>query len=169
MGMARNIIRAESRVSTLPGNILQNSNRYIYQDSEQGMFITLVYLLVDTHNHIITYGCAGHNNQLLFRENGEIIYLKAAGKPLGIDPDAVFEEKVIHYNPGDLVLLYTDGLLETLGHIDIEKGEKKLIEIVRTCHTADAKHIVSEIQSHLDREHIDDPLVDDVTIFTVKF
>lgn len=169
MGMARNIIRAESRVSSLPGKILQNSNRYIYQDSEQGMFITVVYLLVDTHNKIITYGCGGHNDQILFRENGEVIHLKAAGRPLGVDPDAVFEEKVISFQADDLVLLYTDGLLETLGHIDIEKGEDKLIEILRGCHKSDAKHIVSVIQSHLEREHVDDPLVDDVTVFAIKF
>ncbi len=169
MGMARNIIRAESRVSSLPGKILQNSNRYIYQDSEQGMFITVVYLLVDTHNNIITYGCGGHNDQILFRNNGEVIHLKAAGRPLGVDPDAVFEEKVIGFQSGDLVLLYTDGLLETLGNIDIEKGEEKLIEILRGCHQSDAKHIVSVIQSHLEREHIDDPLVDDVTVFAIKF
>lgn len=169
MGMARNIIRAESRVSTLPGNILQNSNRYIYQDSEQGMFITLVYLLVDTHNHIITYGSGGHNSQILLRANGEIIHLKASGKPLGVDPDAEFEEKVISFHSGDMVLLFTDGLLETLGNIDIEKGEKKLIEILRSCHTSDAKQIISVIQSNLEREHIDDPLVDDVTVFAIKF
>ncbi len=169
MGMARNIIRAESRVSTLPGNILQNSNRYIYQDSEQGMFITVVYLLVDTHNKIITYGCGGHNDQILFRNNGEVIRLKAAGRPLGVDPNAVFEEKVITFQPGDLLLLYTDGLLETLGHIDIDKGEDKLVDILRGCHKSDATQIISVIQSHLEHAHFDDPLVDDVTVFAIKF
>ncbi|MCX7678133.1 MAG: SpoIIE family protein phosphatase [Spirochaetes bacterium] len=169
MGMARNIIRAESRVNSLPGKILQNSNRYIYQDSEQGMFITVVYLMIDSHNNIITFSCAGHNDQILFRKNGEIFHLKAVGKPLGIDPDSTFEEKVISFAEGDLLLLFTDGLLETLGHIDIEKGEEKLIEIVKSCHIGDASHIVSTIQSHVENEHIDDPLVDDITLFAIKF
>jgi serine phosphatase RsbU (regulator of sigma subunit) len=169
MGMARNIIRAESRVSNLPGNILTNSNRYIHQDSEHGMFVTVIYLLIDTHNSIITFGSGGHNDQLLIRKNGEAVRLNASGRALGVDPDAAFEEKVVIYGPGDILLLFTDGLLESLGDTDIDRGEEAIIDIVRANPGADPAGIIAAIQERLEAVSLDAEFVDDITLFTVKF
>lgn len=169
MGMARNIIRAESRVSNLPGSILTSSNRYIFEDSEHGMFVTVVYLLVDAHNSIITYGSGGHNDQLLVRKNGEVSRLNASGKALGVAPDALFEERVMMFAPGDVLLLFTDGLLEYLGNTDIESGEASLIDLVRANIEREPGDIIAEIEKRLDDSSLDDELVDDITVFAVKF
>lgn len=169
MGMARNIIRAESRVSNLPGAILTSSNRYICQDSEHGMFVTVICLLVDAHNSIVTFGSAGHNDQLLVRKSGEVTRLNAAGKALGILPDTAFEERVMMFSPGDVLLLFTDGLLEYLGNTDIDRGEEELVDIVRRNLEREPRDIVTEIEKRLDDASLDDEFVDDITVFAVKF
>ena len=65
MGSARNIIRAEARIYNQPSRLLTTANKYIFEDSESGMFVTVFYMLVDSHNNLITYVNGGHNSQLL--------------------------------------------------------------------------------------------------------
>ena len=169
MGAARNIIRAESRVSNQPGNILTNSNRYIHEDSEHGMFVTAVYTLIDTHNNIITFGNGGHNDQILIRKSGEATRLNASGKALGVFRDAVFEEKVVMYAPGDILLLFTDGLLEFLGDMDIDRGEALLAEMALRHIDEGPGDLITAIRKKIESPGVDMEFIDDITIFAVKF
>ena len=169
MGTARNVIRAESRMSNQPGNLLAHSNRYICEDSEYGMFVTLFYMLVDSHNNLITYGSAGHNDQLLIRStSNEVVRLNAAGPAMGFNPDASFEEKAIFFNPGDFVLLFTDGVLEYLGEGDIDRGEEKLISFAFETTTQSPSRLVNVMEEYLHSHQIDKDVMDDFTIIAIK-
>ncbi len=172
MGTARNVIRAESRINNQPGTLLKNSNKYIYQDSEHGMFVTLVYLLVDIHNNIITFGSGGHNDQLLIRKNGEVIKLNAEGKALGIIENADYEEKVIMYGKGDMLVLFTDGILEQIGNLDIDRGEQELIAIAREHLDRGPAALIEHFRKRLESIDIDDEIsdvIDDFTLFVIQF
>ncbi len=172
MGTARNVIRAESRINNQPGTLLKNSNKYIYQDSEHGMFVTLVYLLIDIHNNIITYGSGGHNDQLLIRKNGEVIKLNAEGKALGIVENAEYEEKVIMYGKGDMLVLFTDGILEQIGNLDIDRGEQELISIASEHLDRGPDSIIEHFRERLESIDIDDEIndvIDDFTLFVIQF
>lgn len=174
MGSARNIIRAEKRVDYSPSHLLKNANSLLCQDFENGMFVTLFYAVIDTHNNLITYSCAGHNNQLLIRKKDIAAEkLKALGKPLGLFEDIEFEERVSFYEKGDVLVLFTDGVTEALsgGSLDIDIGEKKLIEIIKSNIDSGPGQIIDKVMSRctagLGSE--DPDFRDDITIFVIKF
>jgi len=169
MGTARNVLRAEKRISNQPGHLLLNSNKYICDETEHGMFVTLFYMIVDTHNHLITYGNAGHNDQILIKKNSrEIIKLNAEGKALGLRKNAEYEEKVIIYEPDDMIILFTDGVLEFLGDRDIEIGEEKLIKIALEYLDRVPTELTGYYETLLEKIEIDDEFIDDFTILVIK-
>ncbi|MBN1500260.1 MAG: SpoIIE family protein phosphatase [Spirochaetes bacterium] len=171
MGTARNIVRAETRIHTAPSMLLKESNELIYNDSEHGMYVTLFYALIDSHNKIITYGSAGHNNQILLKKTGEHIKLNSKGKPLGIFSQMKYEEKIALYEEGDILLLFTDGVSECLGGIDldIELGERRLIETAVKFLDKTPSELVSHLKITFENSEMDDKYRDDFTIFVIKF
>ena len=170
MGAARNIIRAETRVNNQPGRLLTTANRYVYQDSEHGMFVTLFYMLIDPHNNLIYFGNAGHNDQILIKhKSGQIKKLNARGKALGVNSDSKYEEKVEIVEPGDLIVLFTDGVLEYLGKSDIDKGEERLIKMCVENIDHNPSDFIDHYRTKLEKIDVDDDFLDDFTILFIKF
>ena len=171
MGSARNIIRAEMNVENIPSRLLRNANNLICTESEFGMFVTLFYAIIDSHNNVITFGSAGHDDQLLLRSSkNDVIKLKSKGPALGIVENQEYEEKVVMYEPGDLLLLFTDGVVECLGgrSLDVEKGEERLISMAWDYGDKPEK-LMEELKKELKNSELEDSFRDDFTIFTVKF
>ncbi|MCU0849011.1 MAG: SpoIIE family protein phosphatase [Spirochaetes bacterium] len=172
MGIARNVVRAERRIDPTPAHLLKNVNNFIYHDSESGMFVTMFYAVIDTHNNLITYGSAGHNNQLLIKGPNKVAYrLKADGKALGLAENQVYEEKVMLFEPGDMLILFTDGVTECLGGVslDIDKGERRLCEIAFKHIDSGPDALIESIMQNLGNENMDSDFKDDLTIFAIKF
>lgn len=171
MGTARNVVRAETRIDRSPARLLKNANYLIYQDSESGMFVTLFYVVVDSHNSIFTYGNAGHNTQLLIKNSGKIITLSAKGKALGLVDIDEYEERVQFFEQGDLLLLFTDGIIEHLSgeSLDIEHGEEKLINIALRYKDRDPVELIDYIKLELEKDSVSDEVRDDLTVFALKF
>ncbi|TAL37866.1 MAG: GAF domain-containing protein [Spirochaetes bacterium] len=170
MGSARNIVRAEMRINNQPATLLAHSNKYVREDSEHGMFVTLFYMLVDTHNSIINYGCAGHNPPLLIRnKTREIVKLNARGKALGIAAESAFEERIILFEPGDMLILFTDGVLEYLGDRDIDEGEERLIEIALGNFEKSPVELIGLLEEKLSEKSLHSDFMDDFTILFFKF
>jgi phosphoserine phosphatase RsbU/P len=170
MGAARNIIRAETRIINQPGRMLTMANQLIYLDSEHGMFVTLFYVLIDPHNNLLSYGNAGHNDQLLIKHKTlEIKKLNARGRALGLDDNSKYEERVEIYEHGDILLLYTDGVLEYLGKGDVEKGEKLLINSSLENINNNPSDIIKPFKIELEKIDTEDEFIDDFTILAIKF
>jgi len=170
MGSARNVIRAEARISTQPEPLLVHSNRYVYDDSEYRMFVTAFYVLIDIHNRLLTYGSAGHNDQLLIKKRDrQAVHLNAMGRALGLSAESAYEERVFIYEPGDLLLLFTDGVLDYLGEGDIDRGEERLIEIANRHFDDDPSVIIAYFRDLMSNNAVDNYFIDDFTILSVKF
>ncbi len=170
MGSARNVIRAEARISTQPEPLLVHSNRYVFDDSEYGMFVTAFYMLIDSHNRLLTYGSAGHNDQILIKSRDrQAVRLNASGRALGLSADSAYEERVFMYETGDLLLLFTDGVLDYLGEGDIDRGEERLIEIALRYFDDDPSVIIGYFRELLSNNAVDNYFIDDFTILSVKF
>ncbi len=170
MGSVRNILRVEQNLDYHPANLLRNSNRFITQESEYGMFVTVFYAHIDQEKGEITFGSAGHNNQFLVRkDSGEITCLNARGKPLGLLDDQTFEEKTVTYSSGDLLVLFTDGVVECLGgpDLDTEKGEKELAKISAR-HIEYGPDILVKKLSESVKDAPDNDLRDDFTVMAIQ-
>lgn len=123
----RSTLKAETRKtpgkppSQSAGEVLRALNHLLYEDlSSAELFITMFYLKYDLGKRLLRYANAGHNRTLLLRRSDwTCSELDAEGLILGVRRDVLFEEKHLILEPGDRLLLYTDGMIEAQN----EQGE----------------------------------------------
>ncbi len=115
VAMCKYALRALGRCITTPACFMQEMNRFIHEHMEQDKFVSMMYAVIDTESGEITYSSAGHEPALLYRHHSrEVEQLRTPGILLGVKSDATFTEEHTSIEAGDVVLLYTDGLLEAL-------------------------------------------------------
>lgn len=117
MAMVRIAIRSEAFRARSLAELLFYCNRGLYNDlSNTNMFATAFAVIIDRDGKLLRYANAGHWPALLYRgQSGKVEPLDAEGMPLGILPDTVFEDKQVPLEPGDAVVIYTDGFTEAVG------------------------------------------------------
>lgn len=131
MALTRSIVRASVGRAASPVDGIAHANRLICEDATRGMFVTLFYALLDPVAGDITYVNAGHNPPLLSRKGEDgLVKLTLTGMPLGIDPDTSFEQRTVHLNSGDEILLYTDGVTDATDAQLVEFGMERLQPVI---------------------------------------
>jgi serine phosphatase RsbU (regulator of sigma subunit)/anti-sigma regulatory factor (Ser/Thr protein kinase) len=113
MAACRSMLRgvAQTEGGLAPGQVLRATNSLIHPDIPAGMFVTCLYAVLDPASGRVTYANAGHTLPYVLSEAG-VVELRATGLPLGLFPVAEYEEFETVLDPGDVLLLQTDGLVE---------------------------------------------------------
>ncbi|HET6931931.1 MAG TPA: SpoIIE family protein phosphatase [Candidatus Acidoferrum sp.] len=114
-----------------PHQLLQSVNQLFVENTPDDSYATLFYADYDDANHLLRYANCGHNPPLLVRANGNIERLEATATVLGLFPDWDCEVKQISIGPGDLLVIYTDGVTEAPNQASEEFGEGRLRTIIR--------------------------------------
>ena len=169
-GTVKNIMKFDVRSNPFPCGLFQSSNSFIIDESQYGMFVTVFYAVIDTSARTITYGSAGHNEQLLVKKNsGEILMLNARGMPLGISDNASFSEEKVQYDTGDVLLLFTDGLVESLGDEgdDLNLGYEKVMELIKLNIHQPAEILLNLLRNSIRESGSTTELMDDLTVLAV--
>jgi serine phosphatase RsbU (regulator of sigma subunit) len=104
-------LRAIARSDMPPGAILEQVNHLILPNIPPNMFVTCLYGILDPASGNLRFANAGHNLPIMSSVDG-VRELRATGMPLGLLPGITYEEKSIQFQPGDKLLLYTDGITE---------------------------------------------------------
>ena len=152
-----------------PATTLTQTNKEIYRHSKMGMFVTLMLIQVERNLGRLRLASAGHNHQILFRMNtGQVESLSAKGSPLGVFEDTEYLDRVIEYNPGDLLLLYTDGITEAYNDSFEEFGEERLFELVRANRDAAPDDLRDEIMRRVGDFTAGVEPADDATMVVVR-
>lgn len=113
MALARSLIRAEAQRSASPRAALCRVNRLLLEMSESTMFVTVFYGVLDLAQGTLCYVRAGHDYPLLLRSgSNECQRLTGQGIVLGFLDDVDLEQVSVDLNPGDMLVLYTDGITE---------------------------------------------------------
>jgi serine phosphatase RsbU (regulator of sigma subunit) len=126
MATTRTLLLAVAQESLTPGQVLAKVNNLLQTDIPDNMFVTCFYAVLDPGSGEIAFANAGHN--LPYRRTcQEVNELKAAGMPLGLMPDVEYDDHRALIEPGEVVLFYSDGLVEA--HDDQRKmfGSNRLI------------------------------------------
>lgn len=122
-------------VSLGAGPLLQAitaTNRYLTRNHlRQGYFVTLFFGVLDPATGTLLYVNGGHNPPLLRRASGEVEALPASGPALGMVTDAVYSVRMLRLQPGDVLLVYTDGVVETRSPGGQHFGTDRLRRLVR--------------------------------------
>lgn len=96
-----------------PGDMLCHINRIVERNIDPSMFITMLYGCYDTNRHRFRYAVAGHEPGFVYRaREGRFYDMDGQGAALGLCPDSCYEEKEIHLDVGDVLILLTDGVTE---------------------------------------------------------
>ncbi len=169
MANTRSVIRASTTVGRTPAESLDHANRLLCADSVDSMFVTLFYARLDLRTRTLTYVNGGHNPPLWYtRRQSEPLPLKRTGIILGVDDGAQFGEACIQLEPGDVVVLYTDGLTEALNAAGERFTEARLRQVLAARRDAAAAEILAATQAALREFTGATPAYDDVTLVVVR-
>jgi serine phosphatase RsbU (regulator of sigma subunit)/anti-sigma regulatory factor (Ser/Thr protein kinase) len=131
MATTRSILRSAVEHLVSPGKVLERANNQLCPDIPPNMFVTCLYTLLDPATGIIRYANAGHNVAYQ-RSRVGVQEMRARGMPLGLMPDMEYEEKETFIGPGDMVVLYSDGLVEAHNPIGEMFGFPRLRDLLVT-------------------------------------
>ena len=151
----------------MPIPVLDQTNKVIFLNDQNAEFTTAIYGVIDTATRNVTYASAGHCPPILARRGENASLMPNHGFPLGVElnlPDLIREHSFT-YEPGSLLVLYTDGAIES-SH-DIEEGEKRLLDASRDALIENAKRPAKFIVERALREEA--PYPDDVAVMTILF
>lgn len=152
------------------GEILTRANKVLSEDVGSERFITLFLARLDCVRRSLVYASAGHpSGFILNRDGGVKRKLPRTGIPLGLRPDTTYESSSeIRLEPGDLVLLTTDGIEETISSDDKLFGNERLLEVVRANQKRPAREIVDALYLAACQFSGNTPQLDDVTAIVIK-
>jgi serine phosphatase RsbU (regulator of sigma subunit) len=164
--MARFFIEARSWDSTDPAQTLAQAGTMLSTRLPDDTFVTASFGLLDTDG-LLRYANAGHLRPLVLRAGGELNELGGAGLPLGISSSPEYENHELRLGPGDLVLGFTDGLVEARRGSEL-LGDERLQGIVRAAagRADDVQELVRLI--HHDVREWSDGLGDDVVLLGLE-
>src|SRR6202171_2385359 len=152
-------------------NMLQQVERLnteIQAVSDAERYVTLLVAEIDTHERKIQYVNCGHNPALLFRsKTGTLTPLNSSCPPIGLSPEEVCELASADLSPGDVVVLYTDGVTEAQNRLGEEFGMERLSATVRRGSSLSAEDLMVDIYNTA-ADFCGDQFKDDVTIVVVK-
>ncbi len=107
--------------------LLKAVNQQAYSSSLEDRYATLFYGVFDNAKRTLRYINAGHNPPAVLRRDGSVEWLETSGAPVGMLPDSIYEEKIVGLEAGDLVIAYTDGVVETTDQNGEEWGVQGLL------------------------------------------
>ncbi|PYS22366.1 MAG: hypothetical protein DMF72_13705 [Acidobacteria bacterium] len=143
-------------------------NRYLVESIPPNRFVTLFYAELDPKAGSLTFLNAGHNPPLIVHTGGTMEQLASGGLPLGIMSDAEFREGHTKLHPGDVLVIYSDGVSEAVNPNGEEFGPTRLYEVVARNLDASAGGIRDRIESALTKFCQGTPAADDITLVIVK-
>ena len=133
MALSRTTIRNVAISDRDPASALLQANRLLLQDSQTDLFLTAFYAALEPDTGFLTYCNAGHNPPLWYHEaTGEFHTLTGDGIALGVVPDIELENRTVEVAIGDLLVFYTDGVIEAVNNQMEEFGLRRLQEAVVT-------------------------------------
>jgi phosphoserine phosphatase RsbU/P len=173
MAICRSVLRAEAARNPSPADVLRKVNRQLYPDIKEDMFISMAYLVLDHQHDGVTLARAGHDAPLLYqRESQTITPIKSPGMVVGIDSGSVFDRLTVDFSVplqrNDCLVLYTDGVTETLNSEGDEYGVDRMMQSVRASANDGAQAIVKTIIDDVREFTGSVPQNDDITVIAIR-
>jgi sigma-B regulation protein RsbU (phosphoserine phosphatase) len=156
-------LRAYASEGLAPAQLCARLNGVVSSNTDSDRFISLFYCLLKTTTGHLIYSNAGHNPPVLVRADGSIVRLECGGLVLGPLPDASFEQCEIGIDPGDRVLLFTDGVTEASNTGGEEFGDDRLIQTAIESRSLDANQTRDAVMAAV-TEFSGGAFSDDVTL-----
>jgi phosphoserine phosphatase RsbU/P len=177
-GLGPSLLMASVRASlrtlllheTSPQVLLESLGRALVDDFHQGSFVTMVLAVLDPETHQVHFANAGHAPALLYRaKDRSFIELESTGLPIGVvnPPDCPLGP-VLNLKPGDMVVLGTDGIVESMDQRGTQFGNERLQECIRKGAEGPLPELVRNIGRAVELHYVGDSPPDDLTLLAVR-
>ncbi|HAF60874.1 MAG TPA: hypothetical protein DCK95_00935 [Anaerolineaceae bacterium] len=164
------LLQAESDIVQSPKDLLELLNQTLYSELDQAeVFITLFIAQVDLATNQVNYASAGHGEAFLWRyAEKKIVQLQATGLPVGVEFTETYREKQCNLRPGDLLIIYSDGITEATNTLHDQFGFEQLTEIINTNYDLSASTISNKIIDQVKQFSEGHEQDDDITLLVMK-
>ncbi len=170
MSAARSVFRMLSEENLSVGEIMERANRRTKQDIKRGMFVALLYAVLDASEKVLRLCSAGQTQPIFISgATGEATLVETEGDtfPLGILEDVDYQETKLSFAPGDRVILYTDGIVEAMNKAKEIFGFDRLLDVVRGAGSMTAEALLKEITDSVTAFAGDASQHDDLTVIVL--
>ncbi|MBD0372657.1 MAG: SpoIIE family protein phosphatase [Pyrinomonadaceae bacterium] len=168
MAFLRASLRAAIHIGYAPHISMAKVNYLLWESIERNQFVTAFYGVLDASNKTLAYTNAGHNPPLVLDKDGSTRFIERGGLPLGMFRDTRYYEYYVAIEPGQVIVLYTDGVTEAANSDGEEYGRDRLARAALEAQGLSAREMIS----HLHRDVIDwtggRGADDDITFFIIK-
>ena len=169
MALTRSTVRASVTQAFSLANGISQANRLLSNDSSGGMFVTLFYAQLALKTGHLNYVNAGHNPPVIYRRAAdEWMSLTRTGVALGIEENQIYAQMMVQLNPGDFILMYTDGLTDAIDPDEKAFGEARLHQALANHRHESASDILAGIQADVNQFIRSSEPFDDITALVIK-
>ena len=173
MAMCRSTLRNNAAGNLSPAAVLHAVNRAIFPDIREDMFVSLLYLVLTKESNEVRLARAGHEPPMVYRKaTNSVESVEPPGMAAGIDDGEVFERSLADFSltldTGDLLLLYTDGVIEAENGNEEEFGLERLRETLLGSAPRGAQAVVDAVSDAVTAFAGSAPQSDDITLIAVE-
>lgn len=151
-----------------PASVMADLNTRFQINSNNCLYFTMIYGIVDTTNKTIELCQAGHPNPIYIASSQEVRFIGDGGFPIGITEIAEFETIMINYGLGDRLVLYSDGIVECVGTNKEMFGNHRLIEFFEQHRTTPLKSVPNLLNEKIRAWHGESPYEDDISMLILE-
>ena len=173
MAVCQGVLRARAAQEQSPARMLSELNRVLSANLAEDMFITMLYMILNTRTRELKFARAGHERPLLKRaNNGAPEALDAAGIAIGLADAEIFDNAIkdisVQLASGDVVVLYTDGITEALNEKNEEWGTARLLQTIETESSGGVDSLTKTIRSRIAQHVGAQQQYDDITLIALE-
>lgn len=162
MMSSRMLLKGAGQRFEHPGDALTEVNNLLDAENEAAMFVTLFYAIYNPATCEFHYANGGHNEPIIVHPNGDVTVIQpTGGTALGIIPGIDYLEEMVKLEPGDTVILYTDGITEAFNEAGELFGLDRLCEVFRNKQAQSAEETSKMVFDAVNAFAGDEPQSDD--------
>ena len=155
------------RENISPDELCARLNRTLCEIMPSNRFVSFFYGVLDSEKNLLTYCNAGHNPPLFLRADGTTSELKSSGAILGKFPDWRYTQLTENLSRGDVLLLFTDGVVEATDENDEPFEERRLLQITREAQDRNASQLLKQLSDAVSA-HCRGKFQDDATMIVLR-
>jgi sigma-B regulation protein RsbU (phosphoserine phosphatase) len=161
------MLRSMTGLEPSPAQMLTEINSSLNERQIDSQFMSLLYAVWDEQNGIMQIASSGQP-QPIYCHHGKTQVVEVSGLPLGLFPDAEYDEVTLHPHPGDVFVLFSDGITDAVNHHDQQFGRHRVEEVVRLKHERSADELVTAIFDAVKLHSAGVRAFDDETVVVIK-
>jgi sigma-B regulation protein RsbU (phosphoserine phosphatase) len=168
MAFLRASLRAATHIGYSTHISMAKVNYLLWESIERNQFVTAFYGILDAAKNTMAYSIAGHNPPLLLNAAGTSRFLENGEQPLGMFRETRYHEYYLELEPGDVLVLYTDGATEASSPSGEEFGRERLAQAIKENYDKPAREMIASLQLAVLEWTDQVGSNDDVTFFVIK-